>query len=376
MSEYEPNPSEELYQTSDPIIEIRDAEVVFEMDRGVSRVLDNINLDIERNEVLGIVGESGSGKSMLASAMLDAVVDPGVLSGEITYYPDNEPPVDVLDLDKRELKQIRWEDISMVFQGAMSSFNPTMKVGDHFRETLDAHGYDIADGMNRAEQLLSDLYLDPSRVLDSYPHELSGGMTQRALIALSVVLEPDVLVMDEPTAALDLLMQRSILSLLEGLKEKYDLTLVFITHDLPLVAELADRMAVMYAFEIVELGPTEEILSHAGHPYTRALLNATPNLDAPLDEMRAIEGAAPDPVNVPSGCSYHPRCPLADQMCVDNDPAYEPVSDGHHVSCHHWRDVAEEIPLATDPSKADDKVEAVTDGVGRDANDPSSGDRQ
>jgi len=374
MSEYEPTAGKELYQTSDPILEIRDAEVVFEMDRGVSRVLDNINLDIERNEVLGIVGESGSGKSMLASAMLDAVVDPGVLSGEITYHPENGAPVDVLNLDKRELKQLRWEDISMVFQGAMSSFNPTMKVGDHFQETLDAHGYDISEGMVRVEQLLSDLYLDPERVLGSYPHELSGGMTQRALIALSVVLEPDVLVMDEPTAALDLLMQRSILSLLEGLKEKYDLTLVFITHDLPLVAELADRMAVMYAFEIVELGSTEEILSHAGHPYTRALLNATPNLDAPLNEMRAVEGAAPDPVNVPSGCSYHPRCPLADQQCVDLDPEYEPASDGHRVSCHHWRDVPEEIPLTIDSLGSDAEIQVATNGNGQGTNRPTGGD--
>lgn len=294
MHEQDSTTDRELYQTADPIVEIRDAEVVFDMERGVSRVLDNANLDLERNEILGVVGESGSGKSMLASALLDAVVDPGILSGEITYHPEGREPINVLELDDQELKQLRWEDISMVFQGAMSSFNPTMSVGAHFEETLSAHHYDIDEGMARAHQLLSDLYLEPERVLESYPHELSGGMKQRALIALSVILEPDVLVMDEPTAALDLLMQRSILSLLEGLKEKYDLTLLFITHDLPLVAELADRMAVMYAFEMVEIGATDEILGNAAHPYTRALLNSTPNLDAPLSEMQAIEGSAPD----------------------------------------------------------------------------------
>ena len=161
-------------------------------------------------------------------------------------------------------------------------------------------------------ELLSDLYLDPERVLDSYPHELSGGMKQRALIALSLVLEPKVLVMDEPTAALDLLMQRSIISLLSDLQEKYELTMVFITHDLPLVAEFADRLAVMYAFEFAEFGPTEEILEDAAHPYTRLLLKSTPNLERPSRDA-THRGSAPDPVERPAGCSYHPRCPLADE---------------------------------------------------------------
>ncbi|GAB7017418.1 ABC transporter ATP-binding protein [Halostagnicola bangensis] len=363
MSTYERSQHDRaLYETADPVIELRDAEVVFEMDRGVSRVLDNVTLDIQRNEVLGIVGESGSGKSMLASAMLDAVVDPGVLSGQVTYHPADGHPVDVLELSERELLKHRWEDISMVFQGAMSSFNPTMEVGAHFEETIEAHDYDIGAGMDRARELLEDLYLDPDRVLPSYPHELSGGMKQRALIALSLVLEPDVLVMDEPTAALDLLMQRSILSLLESLKEKYDLTLIFITHDLPLVAELADRLAVMYAFELVEIGATEEILRRGSHPYTRSLLNATPNLDAPLEEMRPIEGAAPDPVDVPSGCSYNPRCPLADDECVASDPAFQAVSDEHSVACYHWQDAPDAIPFNVEVEAAEDCPQTDKEG--------------
>ncbi|RQG94241.1 ABC transporter ATP-binding protein [Natrarchaeobius chitinivorans] len=333
------------HSVSDPILEIRNAEVVFEMDRGVSRVLDNVSLDIQRGEILGIVGESGSGKSMLASSTLDAVVEPGVLSGSVTYYPEEGDPVDVLELSDSELRQLRWEEIAMVFQGAMSSFNPTMKIRDHFEETLEAHNYSLSEGMSRAHELLSDLYLDSERVLDSYPHELSGGMQQRTLIALSVILEPNVLVMDEPTAALDLLMQRSIISLLEELKEKYDLTMMFITHDLPLVAELADRLAVMYAFELIEQGTTEEMLQNAGHPYTRALLNSTPNLDAPLEEMRPIPGSAPDPVAVPDGCSYHPRCPLATDQCVATDPPSEPVTESHLIDCHHWEESIESIPL-------------------------------
>ncbi|MFP8958058.1 ABC transporter ATP-binding protein [Natrialbaceae archaeon A-CW3] len=328
----------------DPILSIRDLTVRFEMDRGTSRVLNGVDLDIRRNEIIGIVGESGSGKSMLASALLDAVVPPGVTDGDITYHPTTDKSIDILDLSPERLRQFRWEEISMVFQGALSSFNPTMDIGGHFEETLEAHDYPIGSGMERAADLLDDLYLDPDRVLESYPHELSGGMKQRALIALALVLEPEVLVMDEPTAALDLLMQRSIVSLLADIRDKHDLTMVFITHDLPLVTKLADRIGVLYAFEFVEIGITEQILRDPAHPYTRALLNATPNLDAPLEEMRPIDGSAPDPVNVPSGCSYHSRCPLATAECEHDQPWMEPVTTRHEVACHHWRD-ADEIPL-------------------------------
>jgi len=233
----------------------------------------------------------------------------------------------------------------MVFQGAMSSFNPTMKVGEHFVETLKAHDANVEEGMARAHELLEDLYLEPDRILGSYAHELSGGMQQRALIALSLVLEPEMLVMDEPTAALDLLMQRSILRLLEDLQEKYDLTMVFITHDLPLVAALADRMAIMYAFKLVEVGPTRELIEHAAHPYTRKLLNSTPNLDAPLEEMEAIEGDQPAPINVPTGCAFHPRCPLADEQCRSAVPEFFEVAEDHEAACYHWEEAIDQISL-------------------------------
>jgi oligopeptide/dipeptide ABC transporter ATP-binding protein len=327
----------------DPILEVRNASVTY--DDGETYVLDEVSLAVERGEILGVVGESGSGKSMFASAMLDAIPSPGKLSGEVLYHPEEGETVDVLNLSDSELREYRWADVSMVFQGAMSSFNPTMKVGNHFKETLRSHDRRVPEGMEFARQLLADLYLDPERVLDSYPHELSGGMQQRALIALSLLLEPDVLVMDEPTAALDLLMQRSILMLLEDLKEKYGVTMVFITHDLPLVASLADRMAVMYAFELVEAGPRDQIIGDAGHPYTRALLNATPNIDAPLEEMQPIPGKSPAPINVPDGCSYADRCPLATPECRVDDPSFAVVEDEHSVACHHWETAKQEIPL-------------------------------
>ncbi|GAA0682865.1 ABC transporter ATP-binding protein [Natronoarchaeum mannanilyticum] len=342
---------EQVYRTDDPIVKIRDAAVTY--DEGESYVLDHVSLDLDRGEILGVVGESGSGKSMLASSLLDAVPSPGRLTGEITYRPEGEEPVDVLELEKEELRSLRWEEISMVFQGAMNSFNPTMDLRTHFEETLQAHDADIKEGIGRAEELLEDLYLEPDRVLDSYPHELSGGMQQRALIALSLVLEPDVLVMDEPTAALDLLMQRSILMLLSNLQEKYNLTMVFITHDLPLVAALADRMAIMYAFRLVEFGETRDIVENAAHPYTRALLNSTPNLDAPLSEMKPIEGQSPAPINMPSGCAYHPRCPLATEECRTDVPDYHDVGPEHGSACYHWQESYDEVPLVYADSLGD-----------------------
>lgn len=349
----------------DTILEIRDTSVSFDMERGDSRVLDQVNINVRRGEILGVVGESGSGKSMFASALLDAVVEPGVLSGEITYYPDDGQEVDLLNLSNEERRQLRWDEISMVFQGALSSWNPTMTIEDHFHETLSVHDQDKTAGMERAHQLLAELYLEPERVLESYPHELSGGMKQRALIALALVLEPEVLVMDEPTAALDLLMQRSIISLLANLQEEYDLTMVFITHDLELVADIADRLAVMYAFEFVEAGPADELLLNSRHPYTRSLVNSTPNLETPVGKMQPIPGESPDPVNVPAGCSYHPRCPLADEQCVSDDPPLTDVGNDQLAACHYWDRVDDEIPLSINEVRIDEADGTQSQSINR-----------
>ncbi|WP_317175857.1 ABC transporter ATP-binding protein [Halomontanus rarus] len=341
---------------TDPVFEIRDARVFFDMDRGESRVLNDVSIDIERNEILGVVGESGSGKSMFASALLNAIVDPGRLSGEIHYNLPSGESINMAEATPEQLKRYRWKEISMVFQGAMSSFNPVQTIRAHFEETLRAHQYEVQSGMEHARQLLSDLHLDPDRVLDSYPHELSGGMSQRALIALSLILEPNVLVMDEPTAALDLLMQRSILSLISDLQETYDLTIVFITHDLPLVAGLADRLAVLYGFEFVEVGPAEQVIRDPAHPYTRALLNAVPNLDTPLEEMTTIEGASPDPVEKPSGCKYHPRCSFATEQCRSEVPQFVAADENHNAACFHIDDVREKMELAYDKGEVGEQA--------------------
>ena len=338
--------------SADNVLEIEDASVGFAMDRGDAQVLNNVSLNVRRGEVLGVVGESGSGKSMLADSMMDAIDDPGTLTGTVTFNPpEGGDPIVVNELSKEELRRFRWERISMVVQGAMDAFNPTLTIGDHFEETLRAHGYDVPEGMDRARKLLSDVHLDPDRVLDSHPHQLSGGMTQRALIALSLILDPDVLVMDEPTAALDLLMQQSILKLLAELKAEYDLTVVIVTHDLSHVARISDRLAVMYAFEVLELGPVEKLVADPAHPYTRELLNSIPDIDASLDDMGSIDGTSPDPLNVPAGCSYHPRCPLADDQCVNENPDLFDVSEDHGAACFYTDEARETIPLKKEVSK-------------------------
>ena len=366
--------------TDDAIVEVRDVSVTYDLQAREAMVLDDVSLDLRREEILGCVGESGSGKSMLANAMMDAVEEPGITTGSVKYYSERgAEPVEVLDLEGDDLKQFRWEEISMVFQGALSSFNPTMSIRGHFEETLEAHDYDVEEGMERARQLLADLYLDPDRILDSYAHELSGGMSQRALIALSLILEPDVLLMDEPTAALDLLMQRSILSLLDDIKEKYELSILFITHDLPLVAGLADRLAILYAFELAEVAPSEQIVRKSEHPYTRALLKAVPNLDAPLETMTPIEGTAPNPAHVPDGCHYAPRCPLADQRCYDEKPGWFDAGTDQRTACFHHDRADEAVPFDVEEvlSSVDEAGDtaagsagaAGTDSVGQPADD-------
>ncbi|MFB6121583.1 MAG: ABC transporter ATP-binding protein [Halobacteriaceae archaeon] len=333
-------------QRSDPVLEVENATVSYEMSRGRARVLNDVSLTVERGETLGIVGESGSGKTLFGSTILDAVEDPGQLSGDIIYHPEEGESVNIPQLEAGDLRRVRWEEISIVFQGAMSAFNPTQPLRVHFEETLDAHNEDEEEGMERARQILRDLNLEPEKIMDSYQHTLSGGQRQRALLALSLVLEPEVLVLDEPTAALDLLMQRTILRLLERVKEDYDLTMLFITHDLPIVAGIADRLAVMYAFEFVEIGETREVMRDGAHPYTRMLLNSTPNFSMSVDQINPVEGSSPDPVNIPVGCPYHPRCPVSDDRCEEEKPALVELEEGHRAACFYTDRAKDELPVS------------------------------
>jgi len=335
-------------QPSDVIFQARDVSVTFGSGEDRSKVLHDVNFDVRRGETLGIVGESGSGKSMFATSLMHAVEEPGRVSGDVTYYPgDRDEPFRVLEMNDEELKEeIRWTRIASVVQSAQSAFNPTMTIEDHFLETFNTHDVNEAEGLERAHKVCEDLYLNPEQVFPSYPHELSGGMKQRAMIALAVVLDPEVLILDEPTAALDLLMQRAIVTLLQEIKEKYELTMLFVTHDLNLVSLIADRIGVMYAFEFAEVGPVTEIMSNPSHPYTRGLLNSAPNVSAPIESMSGIPGTAPNPKRIPEGCSYQQRCPIAEERCEREDPMLRNVEEtelpyeersptGHTAACFY-----------------------------------------
>lgn len=330
----------------DAVLEIRDVNVTYDMARGRARVLDDVSVEIERGETFAVVGESGSGKSTFGSVLMNAVEEPGITHGSVLYYPEEgSEPIDILGLSGGGLRRVRWEEISMVSQAATNSFNPTISVRRHFEDTFDAHGINVADGLAKTRDILSDLNLDPDRILGSYQHELSGGEKQRAMLGLSLVFEPEVLILDEPTAGLDLLVQRNILSMLYDIKDEYDLTLIFITHDMPIVSGFADRIAIMYAFEFVEFGTAREVLLAPEHPYTRLMLQSNIDPGMSLDDIGTIDGETPDPINVPTGCSFHPRCPIAQDRCEVEDPRLRgEAGSEHRVACFFPDQAVAEIP--------------------------------
>jgi peptide/nickel transport system ATP-binding protein len=287
----------------------------------------DVDLAIRRGEVIGIAGESGSGKSTLAYAVTRLLRDPGVIvGGEATFYSypaEGGSPisVDLLSPDKETMRAVRWSEIAVVFQSALNALNPVMKIGTLIDDVLKAHEKDMSRSQRRkrAEELLALVGITADR-LRSYPHELSGGMRQRVMIALSIALNPQLLIMDEPTTALDVVIQREILEQLMDLRERFGFTIVFITHDLSLLIEIADTIAVMYAGTIVEKAPARELFRAPRHPYTRGLLSSFPSLHGPRVAMTGIPGSPPDLRNVPAGCPFHPRCPHAMPECKTDTP--------------------------------------------------------
>jgi peptide/nickel transport system ATP-binding protein len=312
--------------------------------KGNVQAVRGVTLDLHTGESLALIGESGSGKTTLGLAIVrllpnSARVEPGSI-----VYRRNGRNLHVLDLDSSELREFRWRDCAMVFQSALNAFNPVLRVWDQVLDTAKAHGWH-----NRAEvrakflDLLKFVQLDPSRVISAYPHELSGGMRQRALLAISLLLDPQILILDEPTTALDILTQRTIISLLRRLKEERHFTMIFISHDLAIAAELADRVATMYAGRVVEIGKTKDIFYHPRHPYTLGLIRAVPTVTGGFEALSSIPGSPPDLVNLPAGCKFHPRCPFATERCKQEEPELEKVGAGHLAACWHWPEVERDI---------------------------------
>jgi peptide/nickel transport system ATP-binding protein len=315
------------------LLELRDLRVSFGTRDGVVQAVDGVSISIERGRTLGVVGESGSGKSVTALTIMGLTRLPNaVVGGQVLF-----DGTDLLQLPAERLQSIRGRRIAMIFQDPLSSLHPLYTVGWQIEEAIRAHRrVSRKEARRRAIEALAAVEI-PNAVqqVDSYPHELSGGMRQRAMIAMALVLEPDVLIADEPTTALDVTVQAQILDLMRGLQRELGTAVVLITHDLGVIAETADEVAVMYAGRIVEQGSLETILEAPEHPYTWGLLESIPRLDTPRRaRLQPIEGAPPSLVHPPSGCRFHPRCPYVMRMCRTMDPELLESDERHLVACH------------------------------------------
>jgi peptide/nickel transport system ATP-binding protein len=312
------------------LLEARDLDVWFDLPGGGTlHAVQGVSLALEPGERLGLVGESGCGKTTTALALMGLLPSSAEVSGEVRFEGE-----DVLAGGEESMRARRWVDVAMVFQGAMNAFNPVQTVGAQIVEALELHR--VAEGARaraRASSLLESVGIPGDRAR-RYPHELSGGMRQRAAIAMALACEPSVLIADEPTTALDVMVQAQILELLDGLCRDFGLALVLVTHDLPVVAQLCDRAAVMYAGEIVEEGPVEQLYHAPRHPYTRLLFAATPDLYDEGEPVASIPGAPPRLDRPLVGCPFRPRCDRAFGRCVDDRPLLRRVGSGHAAACH------------------------------------------
>jgi oligopeptide/dipeptide ABC transporter ATP-binding protein len=314
-----------------PILQVRDLRTQFLTDGGIVTAVDDVSFDLYPGESLGIVGESGSGKSVTALSILRLVPDPGrVVSGKVLFNN-----VDLLQASDEEIREIRGRDIAMIFQDPQSSLNPVLRTGFQIDEAMLAHGKSKSEARHRTLDLLKKVRIPAaeSRVKD-FPHQLSGGMRQRAMIAMGLANTPAILIADEPTTALDVTVQAQILELLGDLNRELGAAIMMITHNMGVVAGLCTRVIVMYAGQIVEEGPVEQIFDNPQHPYTWSLLRSIPRVDAVRHErLRSIEGIAPDLLHPPSGCRFHPRCPFRIEKCYTDEPTLKELAPNQRAAC-------------------------------------------
>jgi len=320
---------------SEPLLSIENLQTAFFTDKEVIRAVDGVSFDIERGETVGIVGESGSGKSVTARSIMGLVDSPGrVLDGSSIRFDGEE----LTEKSEKEYRSIRGGDIAMVFQDPLTSLNPVYTVGNQIKESLRLHqGMRGAEATEEAVDLLEAVGIpDASRRVNEYPHEFSGGMRQRAVIAMALACDPELLICDEPTTALDVTIQAQILELLDDLQRERDLAIMFITHDMGVIAEVSDRVNVMYAGEIVETAPVEELFANPRHPYTEGLLNSIPGNQPGAERLETIEGDVPTPNEPATYCRFEPRCPKAFDECTKVHPepvAVEAGADDHTAAC-------------------------------------------
>ena len=331
-----------------PVLSVRDLTVEFKTDDGLLRAVDHVSFDVHHNETLGLVGESGSGKSVTSMAILGLLPTSAKITGEVRFRGEQ-----ILGLQEKKLDKLRGSKIAMVFQDALAALNPVQKVGKQIEEAIEVH-QDISASERRARtiELLEIVGIpNPTQRVDQYPHEYSGGMRQRAMIAMAISNDPDLLIADEPTTALDVTIQAQVLDVLERIQDRTQSSIMLITHDLGVVAGVADRVIVMYAGRHVEVGTVDQIFYEPRHPYAEGLLASLPRLDRRSDKnnrLHRIKGQPPSLIFLPSGCAFHPRCPLAEVpgICDTERPELRLVGPNHWSACHFAEKMAENAELA------------------------------
>lgn len=312
------------------ILEIKGLEITYEVEEGTVRAVNNIDISLGKGKTLGLVGETGAGKTTTALAVLRLVPDPpGVIkNGEIFLEGKN-----IFNYTEKDMELIRGDQVSMIFQDPMTSLNPVLTVGDQIAEVIMIHqNLNKKQAYEKAKDML-ELVGIPGDRAGEYPHQFSGGMKQRVVIAIALACNPKVLIADEPTTALDVTIQAQVLELMKNLRDKYGTSMILITHDLGVVAEVCDEVSIMYAGKIIEHGNLVDIFDNHKHPYTEGLFNSLPNIEDKGEPLKPIPGLVPDPSNLPSGCAFHPRCPYAKDICKEQVPEKICMNDTHTVSC-------------------------------------------
>lgn len=321
------------------IIKFEHVDIEYELQNYSLKAVSDVTLGIPRGKVTAFVGESGSGKTTLVTSLLQCISKPGrVTNGKVLYIKE-EGVIDILSLNKNQINHFRWEEISMVFQASQSTLNPLMTIYEQFYETAYYHGHiKSKEEFNKEIQdLLSLVKLSSDRVLNSYPHELSGGMKQRIMIVFALLLHPKVIILDEPTTALDVITQEYIFDQLEEINKKLGITLLLLTHDMGVVAKIADYVAVMYAGNIMECADVYTIFEERKHPYTQGLIEATPSILLPPHKIKPIPGNPPNMLDLPSGCPFHPRCKRCMSICKEEVPATIQLDENHQIRCHLFK---------------------------------------